>query len=398
MDKEKNPRSRDFVSDPNAPSEDNAPSEEETPSEESSSAPPESLNTETTDSASNPAHASTEPDSASNPDHASTEPDPASNPAHASTEPDPAPEANPLASEASSPEAQAQQATADLDAVAAARIDELKQIVKKNAEQHKKTIKTLKETRKTVRRNYHGMVQLLIEIISLGNRYLGGHLKRCAETSWHFCKYMQMPKDICYLHYYATLLHDIGLIGKDPALSEVPPEQFTDEQRAEFQQHPLYGQHIISAVYNLKRTAAIIRSHHERYDGHGFPDHLQGKSIPLGARVVRIVNDWDNLIYKYNLKVEEAVETISSGSGTIYDPKITARFITFAPNWIKDRESQGERIMIDSLAPGMYLKDDILLTNGLMLVPHGMILDQATIDKIHSFQSMIEGDHTFTVV
>lgn len=279
----------------------------------------------------------------------------------------------------------------DLDQVAAARIDELKQIIHRNAEQHKETIKT-------VRRNYHGMVQLLIEVISLGNRYLGGHLKRCAETTWYFCKHMQIPKDICYLHYYGALLHDIGLVGREAALSEVPPEQLTDQQREEYEQHPMYGQHIISAVYNLKRTAAIIRSHHERYDGHGFPDKLGGASIPFGARVVRLTNDWDNLLYKYNLKVEEASRSISSGAGTLYDPKIIDKFLDFAPDWIKDREQSGNRIRLEELEPGMYLKDDILLSNGLMLVPHGIILDQSTIEKIHSFQSMIEGDHMVTVV
>ncbi|MCF7914099.1 MAG: hypothetical protein K9L66_02925, partial [Spirochaetaceae bacterium] len=146
----------------------------------------------------------------------------------------------------------------NLDEVAAARIEELKQIVRRNAEQHNETIKTLKETRKTVRRNYHRMVQLLIEVISLENRYLGGHLKRCAETTWHFCKHMQLPKDMCYLHYYGALLHDIGLVGKETELSGIPPEQLSDQQREEFRQHPLYGEKIISTVYNLKRTADII--------------------------------------------------------------------------------------------------------------------------------------------
>ncbi len=288
--------------------------------------------------------------------------------------------------------------TQNLDEVAAARIEDLKQIIHRNAEQHRETIHTLKETRKTVRRNYHGMVQLLIEVISLGNRYLGGHLKRCAETTWYFCKHMQIPKDVCYLHYYGALLHDIGLVGREAALSETPPEQLTDQQREEYAQHPIDGQHIISAIYNLKRTAAIIRAHHERYDGHGFPDKLAGTSIPFGARVVRISNDWDNLLYKYNLKVDAAAQSISSGTGTLYDPKIAEKFLSFATDWVKNREQEGNRVRIEDLEPGMFLKDDIVLTNGLMLVPHGMILDQSTIEKIHSFQSMIDGDRMVTVV
>ena len=285
----------------------------------------------------------------------------------------------------------------DLDEIAAQRIEELKQLLRKNAQQHRETVETLRDTRKTVRRNYHGMVQLLIQLISLGNRFLGGHLKRTAELTWNFCRSTQMPKDICYLHYYGALLHDIGLVGRDPHLTDVPPSKMSDQELQEYRNHPIYGEKIISSVYNLRRTAAIIRSHHERFDGKGFPDQTQGSSITRGARVVCIINDWDNMIYKSNMSVQAALENIKAGAGSLYDPKIAEKFLLFIPEWAKDHDQEASIVSLDSLQVGMFLKDDIILSNGLMLVPKGIILNRETIDKINSFRSMIEDIHTVHV-
>jgi len=207
-----------------------------------------------------------------------------------------------------------------------------------------------------------------------------------------------MPKDICYLHYYGALLHDIGLVGKNPRLADTPTEQLADEDLQEYRRHTLNGEHIISSIYNLKRTAAIIRSHHERFDGNGFPDQLGGSAIPYGARVVRIVNDWDNLLYKYGLKHDEAFDRIRSGAGSLYDPKITEKFLAFIPTWAKDNGGEATMVSIDSLKVGMFLKDDIILSNGLMLVPHGVILDRQILEKINSFRSMIQDIQTVHVV
>jgi len=285
----------------------------------------------------------------------------------------------------------------DLDEVAAQRIEELKLLLRKNAQQHRETVQTLRETRQTVRRNYHGMVQLLIEVISLGNRFLGGHLKRTAEITWNFCRSVRLSKDICYLHYYGALLHDIGLVGRNPHLTDTPPEQMPDHELQEYRKHTIYGEKIISSIYNLKRTAAIIRSHHERFDGNGFPDQLQGTAITHGARVVRIVNDWDNMIYKYNMSIQSAVESIKAGVGTLYDPRVAEKFLLFIPEWAREHDQEASVVSLESLQVGMFLKDDIILSNGLMLVPKGIILNQATIDKIRSFRSMIEDIHTVQV-
>jgi response regulator RpfG family c-di-GMP phosphodiesterase len=277
-------------------------------------------------------------------------------------------------------------------------IEELKRIISKNEARFRETVRTLKETRTTVRKNYHGMVELLITVISLGNRFLGGHLKRCAQTTWDFCRELRIPNDVCDLLYYGALLHDLGMVGRDPRLTAVPSEQLSDEELQEFRNHPVYGEKIISSIYNLKRTAAVIRSHHERFDGKGFPDQLHGNSIPFGARVIRICNDWDNLLYKYGMSFEDAVEHIRSGAGSLYDPKITENFLIFIASRSRDGAAESSIVEINELRPGMFLKEDIVLSNGLLLVPHGVVLDTQTLEKIESFTSMIGENRRVQVV
>jgi len=278
------------------------------------------------------------------------------------------------------------------------QVEELKRLLRRNREQYQRSVQQLKDTRRTVRRNYHGMVQLLIEVISLNNRYLGSHLKRCAEMSWHFSRFDQKPKDICYLHYYGALLHDIGMVGKSPLLSSTPSEELSDQDLQLYRQHPQDGERIISAIYNLKRTATIIRAHHERYDGRGFPDQIQGSAIPYGAQLIRLVNDWDNLLYKYGYSQEESINRIDSGKGSLYNPDMADRFLRFIPTWSKEYSSEGTLVSLSSLKVGMFLKDDIVLNNGLLLVPHGIVLDEETIAKIDSFSSMLPEDQEVRVI
>jgi response regulator RpfG family c-di-GMP phosphodiesterase len=97
---------------------------------------------------------------------------------------------------------------------------------------------------KTIRRNYEGVVELLTEVISLSDRFLGGHLKRCAEIAKAFSTHLQHPKDVVYLHYYSALLHDIGLVGKDSTIISLPREKLDESQWEAFESHPVEGEEI----------------------------------------------------------------------------------------------------------------------------------------------------------
>jgi len=269
-------------------------------------------------------------------------------------------------------------------------VSEITALKKENSELIKKSA-SLKHTVKTLRRNFQGMVQLLTETISLDNLFLGSHLNRTAEMTKSFCEYMKLPKDIIYLNYYAALLHDIGLVGSKSEIIETIYDEMKEEDKKVFEEHPIVGFKIINSIYNLKSIASIIRSHHENYDGSGFPDNLASGEIPKEARIIHIINDYDMNKFKLALPTEEACSRIESKSGIIYDPELVVNFLSFILHFEETNKGSSKSINYQDLKPGMYLNQDIILSNGLLLLPSGVILDKVMIGKIQSFSSMIMG-------
>lgn len=256
----------------------------------------------------------------------------------------------------------------------------------------------LKQIVKTLRRNFHGIVQLLTETISLDSRFLGGHLKRTAEMTKAFCEFLKLPKDIVYVNYYSALLHDIGLVGSNSDIIEKTIDDLSDSDRKIFLQHPISGFEIINSIYSLKRTAAIIRSHHENYDGTGFPDKLAGSEIPKESRIIHIINDYDTNRFKYALSPDEASSKMALKSGILYDPELYNKFESFISHYKGNSKGSSYSIEPENLKPGMYLEQDVILSNGLLLIPSGVILDKVMIGKIQSFSSTLLGQGVIRVI
>ena len=270
--------------------------------------------------------------------------------------------------------------------------------LQKENKQLKEKAASLKQTVKTLRRNFQGIVQLLTETISLDNRFLGGHMKRTAEMTKAFCEFLKLPKNIVYVNYYAALLHDIGLVGTNSDIIEKTIDNLSASDKKIFIEHPVSGFEIINSIYSLKRTAAIIRSHHENYDGTGFPDKLVGGEISKEARVIHIVNDYDINRFKHTLSPKDACLKMSPQSGTIYDPGLYNKFESFIIHFEENNKGSSHSIEAKGLKPGMYLDQDVILSNGLLLIPSGVILDIVMISKIQSFSSTLLGQGVIRVI
>lgn len=262
----------------------------------------------------------------------------------------------------------------------------------------KEEIRSLKETRKTLRHNFQGMVQLLVETISLSNRFLGGHLKRTSEMVKSFRQKQKRSKDDIYLGFYSALLHDIGLVGENPLIIEKPIDELSPEEREKYFNHTIIGYEILNSIYNLKRIAAGVRSHHENYDGTGFPDKLAGKEIPEEARLIHIIDDYDHYRFKNGLSPEESVNRLLRNSGKLYDPRLLNEFEHFIEHYCINDNTSAKTVPLEKLEPGMYLDEDIINLNGALLVPQGVILDALTINKIKTFSERIRNGTNLRVI
>ncbi len=138
---------------------------------------------------------------------------------------------------------------------------------------------------------------------------------------------------------YGALLHDIGKIGISTAIL-LKRGKLNEEEWRQIRRHPLSGVELISGFPILSRAVEIVRSHHERWDGDGYPQGLSGTAIPLGARIFALCDTFDVLMHgkqNRNAKVYSAVcKEISAGAGTQFDPEIVTAFLRIPQaEWIR---------------------------------------------------------------
>ncbi|MBI2874355.1 MAG: diguanylate cyclase [Firmicutes bacterium] len=166
--------------------------------------------------------------------------------------------------------------------------------------------------------------------------YLAGHAERVERLSVEVGLALGLqPREVKVLS-HAALLHDIGLIASP---TEVSNKQgpLTREEIAQIRRHPVAGEAIICCIELLRPAAPSVRHHHERYDGlregpfPGYPDGLQGKAIPLGARIIAVVDAYDAMTadrpYRTGRSLEEAVKELERGSGRQFDPNVVGALL-----------------------------------------------------------------------
>ncbi len=160
--------------------------------------------------------------------------------------------------------------------------------------------------------------------------YTAGHSKRVGYYAVQIAEALGLDDEMKRMLQHAGLLHDIGKIGiKDDIL--LKPASLTPEEWRVMQQHSVIGEAILKPVRSLAKVAEIVRCHHERYDGSGYPDGIKGEKIPLAARILVVADSYDAMAtdrpYRKRLSLQEAIAELRDGSGTQFDPKAVEAFI-----------------------------------------------------------------------
>lgn len=135
-----------------------------------------------------------------------------------------------------------------------------------------------------------------------------GHVQRVASFSERLCRRLGMSDQEREAVVKGALLHDIGMIGVPDHLISVAPS--TDEERGQINDHTRMGASILEPMMTFRQFVPIVRWHHERYDGKGFPDGLAGDRIPLEAQIVAVANRYDEILSEQELPEEQALGTI----------------------------------------------------------------------------------------
>ena len=157
------------------------------------------------------------------------------------------------------------------------------------------------------------------------------HLKRMSHYSRIIAQYLGLSETEQELIYYASPMHDIGKIGISDSIL-LKPGKFTPEERKVMEQHTTIGAEILANSDSslLKKSAAIALSHHEKYDGSGYPNGLQAEQIPLEGRIVALADVFDALssrrVYKAAWNLEDVYRLVDESTGTHFDPQVVAAF------------------------------------------------------------------------
>ncbi len=255
-----------------------------------------------------------------------------------------------------------------------------------------KRTEDLKKANTSLHNAYADSVAVFARIIGMREGESAAHGERIAELAERVAVHMKLDDQQRQDIQYAALLHDIGKIGLPDTLLQTPYESQSDEQREQYQQHSVNGEAVLMSLGPLESAASIIRSHHERINGSGFPDGLKGEDIPLGARILNVVNEHDDLLsgalLGRQLDAAAANSYLEAGSGIRYDPNVVAAFLAISADRTQSESIRKELVLsIDDVKPGMVLAQDIYLRENVLMLRSGQVLTESFIKKFKTLRT-----------
>jgi putative nucleotidyltransferase with HDIG domain len=162
------------------------------------------------------------------------------------------------------------------------------------------------------------------------DRYIRGHPERMSERAVALAKEMRLSPERVRDIRIAALLHDIGKVTVSEGILN-KTGKLTKREFASVKDHPIVGATLVSQVRGFERLAKIVRHHHERFDGTGYPDGLAGEDIPPESRILSVLDVFDALThersYRNAMSREEAIAEIDGGAGTQFDPVVVKAFL-----------------------------------------------------------------------
>lgn len=179
-------------------------------------------------------------------------------------------------------------------------------------------------------RHLISIFKALLTCLSTKDPYTLGHCERVASYASKLAHYLNLSISEINTLYYAGLLHDIGKI-EIPMLILNKTEPLTDEEFATIKMHPIYSANILEPLSDMHELIDYVKHHHERFDGHGYPDKQIGSNISFGARILAVVDAFDAMVsdrpYGTKLTIEAALNEVARCSGKQFDPYIANAFI-----------------------------------------------------------------------
>jgi HD-GYP domain-containing protein (c-di-GMP phosphodiesterase class II) len=189
---------------------------------------------------------------------------------------------------------------------------------------------------------FFNTITILAQAVEMRDTYTGNHTQRVTRFSVLLGKELDLPEDQIYLIKIGTPLHDIGKIGiKDEILNK--PGRLTPEEFKIMQSHTVKGAEILETIPDLVPVIPIVRSHHERWDGRGYPDGLAGEAIPSLARIVAVADAFDAMTsdrpYRKGMPADVAFAEVRKQAGLQFDPAYAEAFLNIRSQLVQELQT-----------------------------------------------------------
>jgi response regulator RpfG family c-di-GMP phosphodiesterase len=241
-----------------------------------------------------------------------------------------------------------------------------------------------------LKRNFLTSIQVFSSLIELRGGGLAGHSRRVADLARRIALRLALDARETQQIFVAALLHNIGKIGFSDSLLEMAVSRMNGELLGRYRAYPALGQQLLMPLEELSDVADLVRSHQERFDGEGFPDRLAGLDIPIGARILALASDYDNLqigtMSERQLRPEQAARIVIESAGKRYDPAVVAAFEMVTTGRAPVEAIRDRPLAVAELRVGMRTTRDLLTIQGALLLSADHVLTERMIAQIRDFE------------
>jgi len=253
---------------------------------------------------------------------------------------------------------------------------------------------SLQSANEKLKTSFVTSIKVFSTLIEMRGGNLSGHSRRVADLSRRIAQKLQLDSKQVQEIFVAGLLHEIGKVGFADELLSTPVAMMKPPQMDAYRKHAVQAEQLLLPLQDLRGASEIISAQFERFDGTGFPERLAEDKIPIGARILTLASDFDNMqigtLTQRHLTPEEARIIIVHSSGKRYDPNVVTAFVEVLGGASRE-EAEKERIsemavIARDLQVGMVLSRDLITPNGLLMLSADHVLDARIISRIINFE------------
>ncbi len=238
-------------------------------------------------------------------------------------------------------------------------------------------------------------VKSFVGLIETRDYQVGRHCKRVSTFSIAISERYEIKDRVKREIEIGALLHDIGKIGlPDKILSKTHNyfayQNLTGTERAKYEQHPIIGQEAVDTVSMLSNVASYVRHHHERFDGEGYPDKQEEFLIPLGARIIGLVDAYDKIIFRASKSKQKEAEEVflkylNKQRGKIFDPEAAEKLVEFINDFKKKEFSRELSLSVKDVEPDMILARDVHTKGGVLVISQYEKISESDAERLKGF-------------